>query len=393
MLRHCQDSIDGEQGSLPMPEQPSVIMPVYNGARYVGAAINSVLRQTFGAFELLIMDDGSTDGTPAILDRYAGRDSRIRVFPRPRQGQIACRNELLQLARNDLVACADADDVCLPDRFEHQFRAMTQDRELWVLGTAMISIKSSGTQRKRPRVLTGAEAVAQELGRRCGIGHPSCMMRRGNILRIGGYRPAYEAAEDYDLFLRASEQGKVDNLPIVGVLYRQHDDSVSSLHALRQAVSTDLARATHSLRITGKPDPTAEITAPPQLDDPLLASLIPPAQMEFHRAIQAIADPSACPDRIGIDRALKYLLHAPIGKKRVRLFQRAVIGLVIRHPIDYLTFRAVVRALTLGPGRVARLLWSLRRGELKMTPQSYPDMQVQSHEGGLTHRASGKSGH
>src|SRR5262245_20676477 len=132
----------------------SVMMPVYNGGAYLRSAIDSVLQQRFRDFEFLIMDDGSVDGSQAILQSYAERDKRIRVFLRPRRGQVACRNELLQLARADIVACADADDVCLPDRFEHQYCTMTRDRNLWVLGTAMISIDGSGRQRRRRRVTT-----------------------------------------------------------------------------------------------------------------------------------------------------------------------------------------------------------------------------------------------
>src|SRR5262245_31931738 len=112
----------------------SVIMPVYNGAKYIGTAIDSILCQTLQNFELLVLDDGSTDDTPAILARCATSDRRIRVFTRPRQGQIASRNELLHLARSDIVACADADDICLPDRFERQLPVMLRDPDLWVLG-------------------------------------------------------------------------------------------------------------------------------------------------------------------------------------------------------------------------------------------------------------------
>jgi glycosyltransferase involved in cell wall biosynthesis len=155
-----------------MTRQLSVMMPVYNGAKYVGAAIESILDQTFRSFELLIMDDGSTDDTPAILARFAANDPRIRIFPRRRQGQIASRNELLRLARSEIVACADADDICLPDRFERQMRAMAQDSSLWILGTAMISIDGSGRRRKPRRVTTGTDAVAAELEQGCCIGHP-----------------------------------------------------------------------------------------------------------------------------------------------------------------------------------------------------------------------------
>jgi GT2 family glycosyltransferase len=331
----------------------SVVMPVYNGARYVGAAIDGVLNQTSADFELLIMDDGSTDETPAILARYAAQDSRIRVLRRPRQGQIATRNELLRLARSDIVACADADDVCLPDRFEQQLRVIADDTRLWVLGTAMMSMNGSGRRRKRRRAITGSDAVAANLEEGCCIGHPSCMMRRQEILAIGGYRAAYEAAEDYDLFLRASEYGRVDNLETVGVLYRMHADSVSQRHALRQSISADLARATHRLRIAGLPDPTADMVTPPDLDCPIVTALLSPAQMALHRAMAVTADARAQAE--DIDRALRYFLDVPVGKKQALATQRAIIRLLARRSFDRASIAALIRAASLGPGRLVRL--------------------------------------
>jgi GT2 family glycosyltransferase len=336
-----------------MAHELSVVMPVYNGARYLAAALDSVLSQTFSSFELLVMDDGSTDETPAILARYAARDSRIRVFCRPHQGQIATRNELLRLADGDIVACADADDICLPDRFVQQMRSMSGDGRLWVLGTGMISIDGSGRRRRPWRVPTGSDAVREGLEGRCCIGHPSCMMRRQSILAIGGYRPAYEAAEDYDLFLRASEHGKVDNLEAVGVLYRKHGESVSQRQALRQALSVDLARATHRLRVEGRPDPTLDLEAPPDLEDPILTAMLLPAQMEYHRAMAVTADPRAKPE--DVERALQYFLDAPVDKKQAIATQRAIVRLLARRNLDRASLAAVMRAASLGPGRLVRL--------------------------------------
>jgi hypothetical protein len=337
-----------------MHDPISVMMPVHNGAKYVEAAIGSVLRQTFRDFELLVMDDGSTDATPAILTRLAASDRRVRVYRRPRQGQIASRNELLQLARSDIVTCADADDICLPDRLEQQLSAMRRDPALWVLGTAMTSIDARGRHRRPRRVVTGSAAVAAELERGCCIGHPSCMMRRQSILAIGGYRAAYEAAEDYDLFLRASEHGKVDNLGTVGVLYREHGESVSCRHAARQAISTDLAQTTHRLRKAGRPDPTAHLAMPPALADPLLTALVAPARMELHRAMAVSGDPDAAQDEI--DRALRYFIDVPVGKKQARATQRAIVALLPRRRPDRWSLRAALKGIALGPGRFGRLI-------------------------------------
>jgi len=337
-----------------MGERLSVMMPVRNGAAYVREAIDSVLRQTFSEFEFLIIDDGSSDETPHILKQYADRDSRIRVFVRHHRGQVACRNELLELASNDIVACADADDICLPDRFERQLPVMMRDERLLVLGTGIVPVDAKGRRGRPWRTVTGAAVVARELGRRCCIAHPSCMMRRSDILGIGGYRPAYECAEDYDLFLRASEHGKVDNLAAVGVLYRRHEEGVSHSQALHQALSADLARATHTLRASGKLDATQGLPGAPELEDPIVASLLSPAQMEFHRAMAVTHDPNAGADEIR--GALAYFLHAPINKKQALPFQRAVVRLIGRHRLDRLGLRVVARAVALGPGRFVRLL-------------------------------------
>jgi hypothetical protein len=336
-----------------MSTQLSVMMPVYNGAAYLGEAIDSVLRQTLGDFEFLIMDDGSTDETPEILKRLADRDGRIRLHLRHHRGQIPCRNELLELAGNDIVACADADDICLPDRFERQLPVMAGDESLLVLGTGVIPIDARGRRGRRWRTVTGSTAVARELARRCCVAHSTCMMRRRDILDIGGYRPAYECAEDYDLFLRASEQGKVNNLAAVGVLYRRHNGSVSQTGALRQAVSVDLARAAHSLRVEGKPDVTRDLLGPPGLESSTLQTLLSPAQMEWHRAMAIIHDPDAAADKVR--RILAYLLHTPVDKKQALPFQRAVVQLVRRLRFDHLSLRVLARAVALGPGRFVRL--------------------------------------
>jgi hypothetical protein len=342
-----------------MAARLSVMMPVYNGAAFLREAIDSVLQQTLGDFDLLVMDDGSTDDTPAILKSYAERDKRVRLFLRQHQGQIACRNELLRLAGTDIVACADADDICMPDRLERQFAVMTANSDLWILGTAAVLIDAKGRHRKRWRVPTGGVMVSSELERRCCIVHPSCMMRARSILEIGGYRPAYECAEDYDLFLRASEHAKVDNLGMVGVLYRQHGNNLSQRRNLRQAISTDIALATYFLRLAGHRDPTEGLPCAPEVEDPLLEALLPPAVTELHRAVALAVDPGA--DASALEAAARRLLRARVGKKRSRSSQQAIIRLIRRRPLDRLNLKLAARAAALGPGRLVRLL--LKRSE------------------------------
>ena len=118
----------------------SVALPVHNCERYVAEAIESILAQTFTDFEFLIVDDGSTDGTLPILNRFAARDSRIRVISRPNTGIVGALNEMLGLARADLVARMDADDVALPVRFERQVRYLDEHPECVMVGSRVTII-------------------------------------------------------------------------------------------------------------------------------------------------------------------------------------------------------------------------------------------------------------
>src|SRR5436305_2589400 len=109
---------------LSMPPTVSIVMPVYNTATYVAETIEALLAQTFTDFELLILDDGSTDVTPAILQRYTERDPRIKVIRKDNQGIIASRNDLLALCRGRYMAANDADDLSTPDRLAVQVAYM-----------------------------------------------------------------------------------------------------------------------------------------------------------------------------------------------------------------------------------------------------------------------------
>src|SRR6476661_6105481 len=122
----------------------SVLMPVYNAGRYVAEAVESILGQTYADFEFLIVDDGSTDRSRAILERYAARDPRIRLVSRPNTGYAAALNELLGLARGELVARMDADDVALPERLLRQVNYLRAHPEVVCVGTAVHLIDGGG---------------------------------------------------------------------------------------------------------------------------------------------------------------------------------------------------------------------------------------------------------
>lgn len=213
----------------------SVLMPVYNAERYVAEAVESILGQTFTDFEFLIVDDGSTDGSLAILRRYAEQDNRIRLISRPNTGLVIALNEMLGKARADLIARMDADDIAMPGRFAAQVAFLRDHPEVVCVGGRQQIIDASG----RPLWVyhppeSDPEIQEVALSGRCPINHPSAMMRREAVLEVGGYREEMMPAEDLDLWLRLGERGQLANLPQVVLKYREHDRSVSAVRQHQQ---------------------------------------------------------------------------------------------------------------------------------------------------------------
>lgn len=233
----------------------SVIMPAYNAERYVGAAVESILTQTLGDFELLVFDDGSTDRTRSILEGFAARDLRVRVLPRAHQGYVALLNEGLQLARADLVARMDADDISLPERFARQLAFLRAHPEVAAVGAQAQIINAAGLTH---RLITPPEnpTVSREvLQRQSAFVHPLVMMRRQQVLAVGSYRPALIPAEDFDLWLRLGAKHTLANLPEVLLHYRMYDAQTSMQRIAEQVVRMLAARRAFAARGRGEPDP------------------------------------------------------------------------------------------------------------------------------------------
>ncbi len=213
----------------------SVLMPVYNAERYVAEAVESILAQTFGDFELLIIDDGSTDRSRALLGRYAARDGRIRLVSRPNKGLVATLNEGLGLARGELIARMDADDVAMPERLALQVAFLREHPEVVCLGGAVRVIDAAGRILlvDRPPL---DDATLQEIALtgRPPLIHPVFMMRRGDLAAVGGYDEDMKQAEDLDILLRLGERGKLAALPDILLKYRMHDCSKTSVYTDEQ---------------------------------------------------------------------------------------------------------------------------------------------------------------
>lgn len=186
----------------------SVVMPVYNGERYLKEAIDSILGQTFWGFEFIIVNDGSTDRTGELLRSYS--DPRLVVIDQSHQGIGAALNRGIQYARGKYIARMDADDVSHPRRLQCQVEFLERHPDVALLGTSTYRIDANGQICSLWIHPTSDTDIKRELPYGNQFCHSSVMFRRAVLSRVGGYRK--HRAEDYDLWLRISERYTVANL-------------------------------------------------------------------------------------------------------------------------------------------------------------------------------------
>lgn len=218
----------------------SVVMAVHNGEQFICEAIDSILRQTFKDFEFIIIDDGSTDSTPALLKEYQNRDPRIYIKKFVQnQGLTICLNAGIQLARGKYIARMDADDISLPYRFEEQIKYLDEHPGVAALGTGFTLVDEVGNHIKDYIFSIYPEVLKWNLLFSNPISHPSVMLHRSVINEIGGYDPQLRRAQDYDLWWRISFAGRLGNLKDIHLLLRQHSERVTNKH---QGEQVDSAR-------------------------------------------------------------------------------------------------------------------------------------------------------
>ncbi|MCP3980400.1 MAG: glycosyltransferase [bacterium] len=239
----------------------SVIMPVFNARDHVSQALDSVLSQTCRDFEVVLIDDGSTDGGGEILRGYAERDERIRLFVQQNRGLIETLNRGFALARGEFLARMDADDVSLPERFARQLDYLTEHTDVAGLGCALQYMSDDGLLPRTLRHPTEPEEVRREMLQHSALAHPTVMLRAAAVSELGGYRAAFRHAEDYDLWLRLAERWDLANLPDVLLHYRLHAGQVSMKHIDQQVLSSIGARAAARIRRETGEDPTREMSA------------------------------------------------------------------------------------------------------------------------------------
>ena len=198
----------------------TVLMPVYNGQKHLREAVDGILAQTFPDFEFLVIDDGSTDDTPRILQSL--QDARISVIRNDTNaGLAASLNKGIRLARGGLIARMDCDDISLPARLEKQVAFMNANASVGVCGTGAICFGDGKEQRWRHPASDAAIRARLFFGN--SIVHSSAMIRRSVLTDNNlGYDESLDCAQDYDLWTRISRHTKLANLDEPLVRYRVH---------------------------------------------------------------------------------------------------------------------------------------------------------------------------
>ncbi len=214
------------------PPLVSVIIPVYNAARYLDEAIKSILEQTYRNLELIIVDDCSTDGSYKVALAYVAADPRVRVFKnKSNQGISGNRNRGIGLARGTYIAWQDADDISLPNRVERQVALMESRPEVGICGGYLQFFQDSkpgGVRRYAPDDAT----LRRHIFRFSPVAQPAAIIRRECFERVGLYNTELVAAEDLDMSFRIGVYYKFANLTEVVLRYREHPGS-STARTLR----------------------------------------------------------------------------------------------------------------------------------------------------------------
>ena len=234
----------------PTPEV-SVVMPVWNGAKYLREAVQSILNQSFADFEFLILDDGSTDETPSILDEFAKREPRIWVIHLAHEGIVKALNRGVGEAKSEWIARMDCDDIAHPERLMKQMRALKETPKAVLCHTAIQQIGEPQYMTKLQRFPRSQAMVAARLCYQSPIVHPTVVFSKEAFLNVGGYHSEERHAEDYGLWGRMWSVGKFVGINEPLLQFRVHGGSISKQMADVQAALTKAIAQRHCAEFMG----------------------------------------------------------------------------------------------------------------------------------------------
>ncbi len=228
----------------------SILMGVFNGEHFVEDALKSVLDQSHRSLEVIVVDDGSTDGTRNVLRRFS--DQRIRVVSQDNRGLTAALNHGLTYATGDFVARQDADDVSGPDRIEKQLRYLAANPRVCAVGSWVGVLDEDGSRIGGRHYESNSELLHERHIEVNQFSHGSLMFRNDMLREVGGYREQFKFAQDYDLTLRLQDRCRTANLPEELYFMRHRPTQISIARSREQQAFSELARTlARERRVTG----------------------------------------------------------------------------------------------------------------------------------------------
>lgn len=216
----------------------SVVLPAYNASEHLAEAIESILAQTFKDFELLIIDDASTDNTYEIAKRYSDKDPRVKIIQNKKNLNIGgTLNRGINEAQADIIARMDSDDIALPRRFELQYELINSDPEIAVVGGDIIVLEENGHTHIR-NYESDSNKMKKKILRYLPFAHPTTMFRKKYVVEAGCYDPAKSPSEDMNLWIKLGTKYKFGSVTEPVLKYRMYSSSSSNKKLRKVEINT-----------------------------------------------------------------------------------------------------------------------------------------------------------
>ena len=206
----------------------SVVVPAHNAQKYIGSAIESVLSQTFKKFELIVINDASTDNTLGIIKSFSKKDPRVKIINNDTRLNIAdSLNKGINIAQSNIIARMDSDDISLPNRLELQYKLINSSKNIAVVGSDIVIINSVGNEIGLRKYPESSGELKNCLFKYSPFAHPVVMFRKDVFEEVGGYNPKYSPTEDLDLWFRLGRKHQFKSIRQTLLKYRVHERSSS----------------------------------------------------------------------------------------------------------------------------------------------------------------------
>ena len=223
-----------------MSKNISILLPVFNCGSYIEDAIQSIINNSYKNYELIIVNDGSTDNTLEIINQF--KDPRIRIYNKDNSGLIETLNYGLNKCNHPIIMRMDGDDIIHQKKIETQLNYFLK-KKVVLLGTQGFTIDGNGKKTGEINLPLSHDNIIKSLLKlSSGLIHPSVMYYKDAVLKVGGYNQNFKHAEDYEIYLRLGKVGKISNLEDKLIFLRKHESNVSAVYAEDQIRNSIVSR-------------------------------------------------------------------------------------------------------------------------------------------------------